>query len=178
MDQGQAVHQNRHVIAVVILRPILLAGGVLVDDLEAVVVDVLLINEGDILALAGVPPEDLHKVLLDAAGLVLDAIVGVGDALAEKPLPLGIGEGVAVQFLQLLAEVGSQLRLGVDGKILVSLFAEEADELLFQCGFALVAVGTGFVRFIFRDNRVFCCLGHDVEITHAVSSLKVRSLSR
>ena len=83
-----AVHQNCHVIAVVILRPILLAGGVLVDDLEAVVVDVLLINEGDILALAGVPPEDLHKVLLDAAGLVLDAVIGVGNAGTPSGSPL------------------------------------------------------------------------------------------
>lgn len=42
--------------------------------------------KGDVLALAGVPPEDLHIVLLDAAGLVLDAVVGVGDGLAEKAL--------------------------------------------------------------------------------------------
>lgn len=44
--------------------------------------------KGDVLALAGVPPEDLHIVLLDAAGLVLDAVVGVGDGLAEKTLAI------------------------------------------------------------------------------------------
>ena len=50
--------------------------------------DILLVNQGDILALAGIPPQDLHKVLLYAAGLVLNAVIGVGDALAEKSLPL------------------------------------------------------------------------------------------
>ena len=131
--------------------------------------DVLLINQSDILALTGVPPEDLHKVLLDAAGLVLDAVVGVGDALAKEPLPLGTGEGVAVQFLQLLAEVGSQLRLGVDGKILVSLFAEEADKLLLQRGLALVTVGAGLDQLVFCYHRVFGSLGDDVVSTHILT---------
>ena len=167
MDQGQAVHQDRHIVAVVIPRPVLFANGVLVDDLEAVIVDALFVDEGDVLALAGVPPEDLHKVLLDAAGLVFNAVVGVGDALAKKPLPLGIGEGVVVQLLQLFAEVGSQLRLGVDGKILVPLSTEQADKFLFQRGLALVAVGTGLDRFVFCDYRVFGGLGNDVKVAHA-----------
>ena len=166
MDQGQAVHQNRHVIAVVIPRPVLLANGVLVDDLEAVVMDVFLVNQGDVLALTGVPPEDLHKVLLDAAGLVFNAVVGVGDALVKKPLPLGIGEGVAVQLLHFFAEIGNQLRFGVNGQILVPLLAEQANKLLFQRRLALVSVGAGLDRLIFCYHRVFGGLGYDVEIAH------------
>lgn len=166
MDQGQAVYQDRHVIAVVIPRPLRLADNILVDDLEAVVVDVLLVDEGDVLALACVPAEDLHRVLLDAAGLVLNAVVGVGDALAEKPLPLRTGEGVAVQLLQLFAQVGNQLRLGVDGQILIPLFAEQADKFFLQRGLALVAVGAGLDRLVFSYYRVFRGLGNDVEIAH------------
>lgn len=169
MNQGQTVHQNRHIIAVVIPRPVLLANGVLVDDLETVVVDVLLVDEGDVLALASVPAEDLHKVLLDAAGLVLNAVVGVGDALAEKPLPLRISEGVAVQLLQFLAEIGDQFRFGVNGQIFIPLFTEQADELLFQRGLALVAVGTGLDRLVFCYHRVFGSLGDDVVSTHILT---------
>ena len=166
MDQGQTVHQNRHIIAVVIPRPVLLVHGVLVDDLEAVVVDVLFVNEGDIFALASVPPEDLHKVLLDTAGLVLNAVVGVGDALTEKPLPFGIGEGVTVQLLQFLSEIGDQLRLRVNRQILIPLLAEKADKFLFQRGLALISVGAGFDRLIFRYHCVFGSLGNDVEVAH------------
>ena len=166
MDQGKAVYQDRHIVAVVIPRPVLLANGVLVDDLEAVVVDVLFVNEGDIFALASVPPEDLHKVLLNAAGLVLNAVVGVGDALTEKPLPFGIGEGVTVQLLQFLSEIGDQLRLRVNRQILIPLLAEKADKFLFQRGLALISVGAGFDRFIFRYHCVFGSLGDDVEVAH------------
>ena len=124
MDEGQAVDQDSHVIAVVVVSPIRRTHLILIDDLQMVVVDVLLVDEGDVLALAYVPPEDLHKILLDAAGLVLNAVVGVDDALVKKPLPLGIGEGVAVQLLQLFAQVDGQLRLRVDGQILITLFTE------------------------------------------------------
>ena len=66
----------------------------------------------------------------------------------------------------------------MNGEILISLLTKETDKFLFQRGFALVAVGTGLDWFIFCYYSVFGCLGYDIEIAHAFSSLKVRSLSR
>ena len=92
MYQRQAIDQNGHVVAVVVACPLRLAYLILVDDLEAVVVDVFLVNEGDILGGAVVPPEHLHKVLLDLPGLFHNMLVGVGDGVGEEPLPLAVGE--------------------------------------------------------------------------------------
>ena len=128
--------------------------------------DILLVDEGDVLALAGVPPEDLHKVLLNAAAFLFNAVISIRNAGSEKTLPLAIGESIAVQFLQLFAEVGNQLRLRVDRKILIALFSEQADKFLLQRGLALVAVGAGLDWLILRYHRVFGRLGDDVEIAH------------
>ncbi len=178
MDHGQAVYQNRHIIAVIVSGPVLFPNNVLVDDLEAVVVDVLFINEGNVLAFAGISPEDLNIIFLDAAAFVLNLIVCDGNTRSEKPLPLAVSKGVVVQLFQLSAEVGDQLRLGMDREIFIALFAEEADKFFFQCGLALVTVGTGLDWFIFCHHCVFACLGHNVEIAHGFSSLNVKSLSR
>ena len=92
MYQRQAIDQNGHVVAVVMPRPLRLAYRILVDDLETVVMDVFLVNEGDILGGAVVPPEHLHKVLLDLPGLLHHMLIGVGDGVGEEPLPLAVGE--------------------------------------------------------------------------------------
>ena len=65
-----------------------------------------------------------------------------------------------------MAEVGGQLFFRVDRQILIPLFTEQADELLFQRGLALVAVGAGLDRLVFSYYRVFRGLGNDVEIAH------------
>ena len=96
MDQGQAVDQDGHVIAGVVGPALLL---VLVDDLEAVVVDVLLVQQGDVFGGPAVLAQHLDVVGLDAAGLLHDAVVGPGDGGGEKALPLAVGEGVAVEQL-------------------------------------------------------------------------------
>lgn len=96
MYQGQAVDQHRHIVAVVVLGPLLLAHLILVDDLEPVIVDVLLVDEGDVLGGAVVPAEYLHEVLLDLSSLFHDVLVGVGDGVLEELLPLAVGKLVIV----------------------------------------------------------------------------------
>lgn len=51
MHQRQAVDQDGHVIAVVMAGALGLADLVLVDNLQAVFVDVLLVDQGDVLEL-------------------------------------------------------------------------------------------------------------------------------
>ena len=51
-------------------------------------------------------------------------IVGVGDGVGEGPLPLAVGELVAIQGLQLAAQVGNEVGLFMKGKILIALLDE------------------------------------------------------
>lgn len=67
-------------------------------------------------------------VCLDGAGLFNDALVSVGKGFGKEPLPFVIGKGVAVEKLQLLSEVGNQSLFVVDGKVLISLCGQQADE--------------------------------------------------
>ena len=97
MDEGQTVDQDSHVIAVVVVSPIRRTHLILIDDLQMVVVDVFLVNKGNIFGTAVIPPQVLDMVGLDAAGLFHDPIVGIGDDLFEKSLPFTIGKMIIVQ---------------------------------------------------------------------------------
>ena len=154
MDQGQAVDQNGHVVAVVVAGPLVPADGVLVDDLQGVVVDVFLVQQGDIFGSAVVPAQHLDEILLHLAGLFHNVFVGVGQRLMEKAVPLAVGKVVVVEGFQLTAQVGDEFRLGVDGQIGIALLGELPDERLFQRGLALVAVRPGGGGFIGGDHRV------------------------
>lgn len=170
MYQRQTVDQHRHIVAVVVLGPLLLTHLILVDDLKAVVVDVLFIDERDVLGGAVVPPEHLHKVLLDLPGLFLDMLVGVGDGVEEKTLPLTVGKLVVVQKLQLAAQIGDEVGLLVDLQILIALLGEQVDELPLQCRLTLVTVRAVFHRLVGGDDSVFGRSCNDVKGTHTVSS--------
>ena len=76
---------------------------------------------------------------------------------------------IAVQSFDLLPEIDDQIRLCMDRQILIALLTEQPNEFLLQLGLALIAVGPGLYRLIFRDNGVFTCLGDDVEIRHAAT---------
>lgn len=166
MDQGQAVDQDGHVVAVVVAGPLVGAHGVLMDDLEMVVVDLLFVDEGDVFGGAVVPVEHLDKILLDLAGLFQNVLVGVGNDTGEELIPLAVGELVAVQGLQLPAQVGDQIRLLVDGQILIALLLEHPEKFLLQGSLALVLLGAEGGGGVFRDHGVFRGGGDDVEEGH------------
>lgn len=68
MDEWQAVDQYRHIIAIVMSCPLLCGDGILVDDLQTVIMDALLVNKLNIFAFPVIPAEHLHIVLLNQAG--------------------------------------------------------------------------------------------------------------
>ena len=171
MDKGQTVYQHRHVITVIMPGALILADGILIDDLKEVVMYVLLVDQQDILAAAVVPFQNLDKILLDLPGLLHDMLVGIGDALCQKTGPLGIGEGIAVQPFELRPQIGEQLRLRVDRQVFIALHREHTNEFPFQLRFALIAVGTGLYGLILCDHGVFSCLRDNVEIWHTHSPL-------
>ena len=171
MDEGQPVDKDGHIVAVVVRRALRLRDGILVDDLQRVVVDALLIQQPNVLRLAGIPLERLRRVtVLYPAGLFLDALVGVGDALLEKPLPLAIGKLVVVQLFQLRAEVGDEVRLSMDGQVSIAHLTQQADKLLFQLRLALITVRTPRSGRIFRHHGALGGRRDDVILAHDIAS--------
>ena len=111
MYSRQTIDQHGHIVAVIMPCALVLADHILVDDLQAVIVDMVLIRQFDILGAAIIPAEDLDMVLLKTAGLFDDAIRGGCDAVGAEPLPLRIAESVAIQFFQLVPQVLDKLLL-------------------------------------------------------------------
>lgn len=143
---------------------------ILVDDLQAVVVDVLLVQQVDVLALPAVLPQHLHMVALDLAGLFQNAVVGAGDAVLEKTLPLAVGKGVVVEQLQLAAQVGDQAALVVDGEAFIALGAQPPDEFLLQRGLALIALRLPRFRRVLRHHGALIGERDGVELSHSDKS--------
>ena len=145
MNQRQTVYQNRDIIAVIIVAAVL---HILVNDLQAVVVDVLLVDQRDIFGAAIIPVQHLHIVFLNLPGLFRNMLVGVGNYITEKLPPLRIRKLVVVQLFQLAAEVGNQFILGMQRQIGIALLAQQPDKFFFQLCLALVAVRAHLGGFI------------------------------
>lgn len=153
MDEGQAVYEDGDVVAGCVC-----SGGffVLVDDLEAVVVDVFFVDEEDVFGGAVVSAEGLDVVGLDFAGFFYDSVVGCGDCAGEELFPFGVGEGVVVEGLELEAEVFGEFLFVFDREVFISLGGELLDELFFQVCFALVGGGAmGVFGGVFGDDGGF-----------------------
>ena len=166
MHQRESIHQNGYIIAVIMLCALILTDLILIDDLQEIVVDVLFVDQRDVLGRAIIANQHLHVILLDFSGLICDAVVGIGDAVAEKALPFILGEGIAVQLFQLRTQVGDKLAFRMDGQVFIALLAKQANKLLLQHGFALIAVRTCLNRLVFGDNGILRRLGDDIEIRH------------
>ena len=90
MHQRQPVYQDRHVIAIVIGSPILLPILILMNHLQAVIMDLLFINERDILRRPVIPLQDLDIVLLDLLRLLLRMLIRVRKDVMEEIIPFPI----------------------------------------------------------------------------------------
>ena len=125
VHERKAVHEDRHVVAVLVRALVRL---VLVHHLEAVPVDMVPVQEVDVLIRAVIALEGYDRVVLDAPRLVDDRKRRVRDVLRAEAPPLGVGELDAVQLLELGAQVGDELGLGVDAEPVVALVREDVDE--------------------------------------------------
>ena len=200
VHERQAVHQHRHVVAVLVIALL----RVLVHHLHAVVVHVALVDERDVAHGSVVHLQGVDVVALDAAGLLHDAVVVRRDPALEQAGPLPVGEGDAVQGLELPAQVGNKVAFAGDDEPLVALAAELLYEGVLQLGFRLIRRRAFLLFRQGRADRRLAAEGHDVKVdvarqgvcqrggvlrsrhacifivdlTHAVFSLKARSLSR
>ena len=166
MNQRKAVDQNRHIVAIIMPRTVRLLHLVLVDDLQAVVVDVLFVDQCDIFGTAIIPVQYLHIVFLNLPGLFRNMLVGVGNYITEKLPPLRIGKLVVVQLFQLAAEVSNQFIFGMQRQIGIALLAQQPDKLFFQFRLALVAVRAHLGGFIGSNNGIFIGSRNDIEKGH------------
>ena len=110
MHHWQTIDQYRHVVTV---DPLALR-LILIDDLQAVVVDVLLVDQVNILDRAIVTLEHLDMVFLDACSLFDDAFIGTGNTGTEKTFPFRVGKFELVQLFQLEAQIGDKISLRGD----------------------------------------------------------------
>ncbi len=170
VHQGQAIDQHRYIIAVIMGSPFLGGNGILMDDLQAIVVDVLFINEPDVLALPVVPVEHLHFVLLNQLRLFHHAAILFCQHFPPEPFPFAIGKDVSIQLFQLGAQVSNQVGLLVDGKVFIAQLPQQAEELIFQVGFALVRLRAPGLGGVLGDNGAFLALGNDIEIHDEMSN--------
>ena len=87
MDEGQAIHKNGHIITGAVHAPVFL---VLIDDLQAVVVDVFFIQQTDVFRGAVVAVQKLDGFGLDPARLFCDSLIFAGNALGKKATPFTV----------------------------------------------------------------------------------------
>ena len=87
MYKRQTVYQYGNIIAVVMLRTILCANHILIDDLQPVVMDVLLIYECNILGRTVITSQNLNIVLLYLPSLFHDMLIGIGNSIFEEIIP-------------------------------------------------------------------------------------------
>ena len=106
MDQGQTVDEDGHVIAIVVFGALLLAVFVLVQHLQAIIVDILFIDDANIFRGAIIPLEAENGAFLDNLALFRNMGVGVGDFRSEEALPFLVGEAVLVQLFNALTQIG------------------------------------------------------------------------
>ena len=168
MDEWQTVDQHRHIIAIVMSCPLLCGDGILIDDLQAVVVYALLVNKLNIFAFPVIPAEHLHIVLLNQTGLFKNAGVGVCQYLAPETLPFAVRKAIVIQLFQLRPQIGDQVSLFMDGQALIAQLAEQTNKLLLQIRFALICLRAFRLRLVFGDDSAFTALGNDVEIAHGL----------
>ena len=175
MNQRQTVYQNCDIIAVIIVAAVL---HILVNDLQAVVVDVLFIQQRDIDRRAVLTGQILNVVLLDAAGLFFDAIVCIGDFISKEKVPLFIRESIVVQQFQLAAQVCHKVSVIMNREVSIALLLQHLDKCLLQRSLALVGIRTFALRFVFCYNGTFVAGSNYIVSAHAPNSLNVKSLSR
>ena len=175
MHHRQAVHQDGHVIAAFI-GPFRFF--ILVEHLQAVIMDGLFIYQADVFAAAVIPPEHLDVICLDFAGFFNNTFIGAGNVLIKEALPLGIRKSDLVEQLELLSQVGNQGSFIAYRDIFVPLRLKTLQQVGFHRCFALVIHRTVRLGGVFCHHGGFFAAGNDVIKTHGCFSLKVSSLSR
>ena len=110
VNKREAVYKDGDIIAV---GACAILYDILVDDLQAVAVDVVLVYEFDITeadsVLAAVNQrKDLDGVVLDGIGFLNYPVILVGEDHPEEEVPLAVGELEVIETFELGAKIGDE----------------------------------------------------------------------
>ena len=130
--------------------------------------DIGLVEQVDILDCSVVACQQLHMVFLNDGGLFDDSAVFVGNTPRKEMRPLGIRKRIVVEFLQLTAQVGNQLRFGMNRQVIVCLFGQQFDKCPFEFGFRLVFFLGTVVDPVVADDRTFGIFSYKVVFLHLI----------
>ena len=135
MHQWQTIHKDGDIISVLLRSAIY---SILVYDLSDIVVNIFLVNQRYIHLCSILTDKTLLIVSLNGESLFLDAIRLLCYLSLKEPLPLTISKCDIIQLFQLLAKIRYQLRLFMDGEVLISLSLKLGNQFIFQVTLTLV----------------------------------------
>ena len=165
MYQRKTVDKHRYIIAVFKIAAVFF---ILIDDLQTVVMDVFLVNQGDIFTAAVISAQNLNAIFLNQTRLLYNTIVVIGKILAEEPFPLIIRKSVIVQLFELCTQIVHQLVAIMDLQIGVALLGKLLDKGSFQRGLTLIGVRPFLLRFVFCYHGCLVGRGDDVKTRHLI----------
>ena len=171
MYERESIHEDSDIIAI---GPHTIIGGILIDDLECIVVDITLIEEIDIFILAIVTLQYLHMILLYRRRFLDDMLVLIRYRSREKMFPLRITELIFIELFELFSEVSLQVSLTSYREVLIGLLLELCDEFFFECILTLILLRSARRWSIVRDDGALGVLydemgirvGHKVLLNH------------
>ena len=105
-------------------------------------------------------------VFLNDGGLLYNSTVLVGKTTRKETRPLGIRKRIVIEFLQLTAQVGNQLRFGMNRQIIVCLFGQQFDKCPFKIGLRLVLFFRAAFCPVVTDDRTFGIFSNKVVFLH------------
>ena len=175
MYHRQTINENRHVIPCAVFA---VCRCVLMNDLQAVLKDMRLVYQFDILK-TGVIFFDVLQlcctVVLQQFGFIGNRCSCVREFCTEETFPLIVGKLDMIEFLQLLAEISNQFFLGMNIEILISLRLQLLNERVLQLRFALISDALRLLMLVAQNNRRFGIFSNQF---HTALRSKVNNRSR
>ena len=178
VNKREAVYKDGDIVAV---GACAILYDILVDDLQAVAVDVVLVYEFDVAevdsVLAAVKQrKDFDGVVLDGIGFLNYPVILVCEGHLEEEVPFAVGEFEVIETFELGAKIGDEGFFVYYREVFVALLLKLADECGFEGCFALIAALALVVTLEFRYQSALRILGYDVEMCHLVCSFESQKL--
>ena len=92
----KSIDKNRHIVSVIVLCSPIRSHNILIDDLKPVVMNICLVNQGDVLCHRIITFKDLNIILLDLSCFLDYMLIRVCNGIGEKPFPLIITELIII----------------------------------------------------------------------------------
>ena len=168
MNKRKAVYKDGDIVAV---GACTILYHILVNDLQAVAVDVVFVyefdvSEADSILAAVHQRKDLDGVVLDGIGFLNYSVILVGEDHLEEEVPFAVGEFEVVEAFELGAKILYEGLFVRNREVFIALLLKLADECRFEGCFALIAALALVVTLEFRYQSAFRILGYEPKLCH------------